>query len=144
MGFRQPRDSARREHDPYGPSSADADYTVSACYNPFARSSCQLSPRPMLRKTLAAMLASLQRLAIIASLGAAGRQDTVHMDGKRERLFRNGRRMVVFVNGTIKEEYPSGLSIVRFTNGDIKKAYTSGVWLCSFLMALPARCRPYR
>jgi T-complex protein 10 C-terminus len=48
------------------------------------------------------------------------------MDGKRERLFRDGRRMVVFVNGTIKEEYPSGLSIVRFTNGDIKKAYTNG------------------
>lgn len=53
-------------------------------------------------------------------------QDTVHMDGKRERHFRDGRRMVVFVNGTIKEEYPSGLSIVRFTNGDIKKAYKNG------------------
>ena len=48
------------------------------------------------------------------------------MDGKRERMFRDGRRMVVFVNGTIKEEYPSGLSIVRFTNGDIKKAYKNG------------------
>lgn len=53
--------------------------------------------------------------------------DTVHMDGKRERHFRDGRRMVVFVNGTIKEEYPSGLSIVRFTNGDIKKAYKNGL-----------------
>ena len=53
------------------------------------------------------------------------------MDGKRERMFRDGRRMVVFVNGTIKEEYPSGLSIVRFTNGDIKKAYKNGAhpWL---------------
>jgi T-complex protein 10 C-terminus len=48
------------------------------------------------------------------------------MDGKRERMFRDGRRMVVFVNGTIKEEYPLGLSIVRFTNGDIKKAYKNG------------------
>lgn len=58
------------------------------------------------------------------------------MDGKRERLFRDGRRMVVFVNGTIKEEYPSGLSIVRFTNGDIKKAYTNGAQLsCDVLLA---------
>ncbi len=63
------------------------------------------------------------------------------MDGKRERLFRDGRRMVVFVNGTVKEEYPSGLSIVRFVNGDIKKAYNSGTdaaWpLCVIAQLLP-------
>ena len=53
-------------------------------------------------------------------------QETVHADGKSERVFGDGRRTVTFPNGTLKEELPDGRSIVRFTNRDLKRTLPSG------------------
>ena len=102
-----------------------------ACSRAFHAASAQLlsarcPPTPVGHNSRCAIHCSWAQGYLFTSPNVLLRQDTVHMDGKRERLFRDGRRMVVFVNGTIKEEYLSGLSLVRFVNGDVKKAYKSG------------------